>query len=174
MKIEIIQDDITDLKVDAIVNAANTSLLGGGGVDGRIHEMAGPALREECRKIGGCPTGEARITPAFGLPSKYVIHAVGPIWKGGRQNETELLRGAYRSSLLLACEHRIRTLAFPNIGTGIYRFPKEMAALIAIQTIQGFEVKSKLQTVYFVCFEDENFHIYREILKTSTKKSQFF
>ena len=161
------------MKVDAIVNAANSTLLGGGGVDGRIHHVAGPQLREECMKIGGCPTGEARITPAFNLPSKYVIHTVGPVWKGGNQGEGELLRAAYRSTLNLAAIHRIKTIAFPNIGTGIYRFPKEMAGLIAVQAVRSFETKSKLQTIYFVCFEDDNFRIYEELL-SSVKKRQFF
>lgn len=132
MTIEILQADITTLAVDAIVNAANTSLLGGGGVDGAIHRAAGPRLLEATRKIGGCPTGEARITPGFDLPATWVIHTVGPVWQGGHAGEDELLARCYRSSLVLAREHGVTTIAFPAIGTGAYGFPMARAAYIAI------------------------------------------
>jgi O-acetyl-ADP-ribose deacetylase (regulator of RNase III) len=132
------QGDITTLKVDAIVNAANSSLLGGGGVDGAIHRAAGPGLLEECRRIGGCPTGEARITAGYRLPARHVIHTVGPVWKGGDAGEDELLASAYRNSLALALQHGLRSVAFPAISTGIYGFPAERAAEIAVRTIGAY------------------------------------
>ncbi|MHC1705280.1 MAG: O-acetyl-ADP-ribose deacetylase [Tenuifilaceae bacterium] len=163
--IEIIQGDITKLKVDAIVNAANVSLLGGGGVDCAIHQAAGPELLEECRKIGGCPTGEARITKGYKLPAKHVIHTVGPIWRGGSNDEIDLLRNAYTNSLILATQNKIETISFPNISTGVYGFPKNAAAEIAIHAIMRYFEKNKLpKKVIFVCFDDENYVIYKEKL----------
>ncbi|MBM9498734.1 O-acetyl-ADP-ribose deacetylase [Leptospira sp. 201903071] len=168
-RIQLIQGDITKLKVDAIVNAANSSLLGGGGVDGAIHSAGGPAILEECRKIrdkeGGCKTGEAVITTAGKLPAKFVIHTVGPIWYGGKKDEDRLLANAYTSSLRLAKKNSILTIAFPNISTGIYNFPKERAAKIAIENVQGFLKKdSQIQTVFFVCFDSDNFELYERFL----------
>lgn len=164
-KIEVIQGDITKLKVDAIVNAANERLLGGGGVDGAIHRAAGNELLEECRKIGGCPTGEARITKGYNLPAKYVIHTVGPIWRGGYANEIDLLRSAYLCSLKLATDNKVESIAFPNISTGVYGFPKTSAAEIAINVVKNYLDKNKFpKKVYFVCFDDENFEIYQKRL----------
>ncbi|HXH17536.1 MAG TPA: O-acetyl-ADP-ribose deacetylase [Chitinophagales bacterium] len=170
MKFELLQGDITKIKADAIVNAANTSLMGGGGVDGAIHRAGGPAILEECKKIvarqGGCPTGEAVITSGGNLPAKYVIHAVGPYWSGGNKNERELLVNAYRNSLQLATEKGVKTIAFPNISTGAYRFPKEEAAQIAVNTVKDFLEKNKtIERVMFVCFDDENYAIYKKLLK---------
>src|SRR5438874_1820297 len=152
MKIEVLKADITKLKVDAIVNAANTSLLGGGGVDGAIHRAAGPELLQDCRKIGGCPTGEARLTRGYRLPAKYVIHAVGPVWRGGTQGEPELLASCYRNSLRLAAENGIRTIAFPAISCGIYGYPLDQAAAIAVRECSsavGFD------RITLVCFGDD-------------------
>lgn len=170
INIELVQGDITKLEVDAVVNAANTSLLGGGGVDGAIHRAGGPAILEACVKIrnrqGGCPVGQAVITTAGNLPAQYVIHTVGPVWNGGNNGEADLLRSAYRNSLQLAHENQLRSIAFPNISTGIYRFPKELAAEIAITTIQNFltAIDSSIEKVLFVCFDDENHRIYGELL----------
>jgi O-acetyl-ADP-ribose deacetylase len=164
--IELIRDDITQLNVDAIVNAANESLLGGGGVDGAIHRAAGHELLEECRKIGGCPTGEARITKGYNLRAKFIIHTVGPIWRGGHKDEINYLRNTYLNSLKLATSNSIETIAFPNISTGIYGFPKKSAAEIALNAVKNYLDKNKLpQKVIFVCFDDENYEIYREKLK---------
>ena len=164
-KITLIQGDITKLKVDAIVNAANRSLLGGGGVDGAIHRAAGKQLLEECKTLNGCETGDAKITKAYNLPAKYVIHTVGPVWYGGKSNEEELLASCYLRSLELAVENNIHTIAFPNISTGIYRFPKEKAAKIAIKTVQQFlAVNAKIQEVIFVTFDSDNYQIYQKIL----------
>ncbi len=168
--IEVYHGDITKIKVDAIVNAANTSLLGGGGVDGAIHKLGGKAILEDCRKIrnkqGGCKVGEAVITTAGNLPAKFVIHAVGPVWNNGKGNEENLLSSAYLSSLKLAIYNQIRSISFPNISTGIYKFPKEKAAKIAIQTVADFLSKNdKIEKIIFVCFDEENFKIYSKLLK---------
>jgi O-acetyl-ADP-ribose deacetylase len=156
--------DITELAVDAIVNAANTSLLGGGGVDGAIHRAAGPELFEACRKLHGCPTGDAKATPGFRLPAKWVFHAVGPVWHGGADGEDEFLAGCYRRSLELAREHSVRTIAFPAISTGVYRFPLERAARIAIATVHLHVEASGVEEVHFVCFGAETLCIYESLL----------
>jgi len=164
-KIELIQGDITTVNADAIVNAANNSLLGGGGVDGAIHRAAGPGLMEVCQLLGGCPTGDAKITKGFKLQAKYIIHTVGPVWHDDKREE-ELLASCYRESLKLAQEHHCKTLAFPNISTGIYHFPKKSAAEIAIREVQNFQLHNSLpEKVLFVCFDDENYQIYQELLK---------
>lgn len=155
--------------MDAIVNAANTSLLGGGGVDGAIHAAGGPAILEDCCRIrdrqGGCPVGEAVITTAGKLPARYVIHTVGPVWNQGRSREEELLASAYLNTLKLARTHAVQTLSFPNISTGIYRFPKDLAAAIAWRTVTGFLAGNEtLRTVMFVCFDQENYDIYSSLL----------
>ena len=160
--IEIITADITKLEVDAIVNAANRSLLGGGGVDGAIHRAAGRELLEACRKFNGCKTGEARITPGFKLPAKFVIHTPGPIWRGGNRNEAELLKNCYINSLALAKENLCRTIAFPCISTGVYRFPKEQAAKIALETVLS-NISAPIEKVIFCCFAESDAEIYRKI-----------
>lgn len=167
MKIEVIRDDITHLEVEAIVNAANKTLLGGGGVDGAIHRAAGPELKEECRSLNGCPTGQARVTYGYNLPASYVIHTVGPVWKGGAQQEEELLASCYRESLTLADERNLKTIAFPNISTGVYGFPKRKAAEIALDTVKEFQKKGNrtVEKVIFVCFDAENYTIYEDLLK---------
>jgi O-acetyl-ADP-ribose deacetylase len=155
--IRIVQGDLTQQRVDAIVNAANTSLLGGGGVDGAIHRAAGPALLEECRKLGGCQTGEAKITPGFDLPARWVIHTVGPVWRGGSYNERELLAKCYRNALALAADHEygIRTIAFPSISTGAYGFPVDEAATIAIDEADRFQsTHAPFREIVFVCFSE--------------------
>ena len=167
--IQVLQTDITRLEVDAIVNAANTSLMGGGGVDGAIHRAGGPAILEECRKIvakqGGCKTGEAVITTAGNMPAKFVIHTVGPVWNNGTNNEAKKLADCYHNSLKLAVENNIRSIAFPNISTGIYGYPKQEAANIAIRSVKEFLAKNKLpEKVYFVCFDAENFLIYQNLI----------
>ena len=164
-KIEIIDGDITGLEVDAIVNAANSTLLGGGGVDGAIHRAAGPGLLEECRALGGCPTGNARITSAYNLPSKFIIHTVGPVWRGGQHNEEKLLEDAYRHALWIADNTKLKSIAFPNISTGIYGFPKELAAGIAIATASAFLKTAKhIERLIFCIFDHENLQIYRQHL----------
>lgn len=161
--IQVIQGDITKLTVDAIVNAANTSLLGGGGVDGAIHRAAGPALLAECRTLHGCQTGDAKLTKGYQLPARYVIHAVGPVWRGGRHGEAELLTGCYRRSLELATEHNLTSIAFPGISTGIYGYPKDKAADVAIATVRQFlQQPTSVQTVVFVCFDSETYRLYKE------------
>ena len=165
-RITLVQGDITTQQVDAIVNAANERLLGGGGVDGAIHRAAGPQLLEECRTIGGCPTGEARITKGYRLPAKFVIHTVGPIWQGGERNEPELLASCYRNSLRLAVDNGVKTVAFPSISTGVYGFPIERAAPIAIGTVQDFLAgESSLEEVRFVCFSSDDYVVYRQELE---------
>lgn len=164
--IEILNADITELEVDVIVNAANESLLGGGGVDGAIHSAAGPQLYNECLTLNGCKTGEAKITKAYNLPCKFVIHTVGPVWKGGYHNESALLRSAYENSLKLASKNGLKTIAFPNISTGVYGFPKEKAAKIAIETIQNYiNRRNKLEKIFFVVFDPYNENIYRSYLQ---------
>jgi O-acetyl-ADP-ribose deacetylase (regulator of RNase III) len=158
---EVVEGDITKLKVDAIVNAANSSLLGGGGVDGAIHRAAGPRLLEECRTLGGCPTGEARITRGYDLPAKWVIHTVGPIWRGGDSGEPELLAGCYRSSLALAEQHGVRSIAFPAISTGIYGYPLEPATRIAVaQTKRFLEQNDSMERVILVCHGRTAYDVY--------------
>lgn len=157
------------MRVDAIVNAANTSLLGGGGVDGAIHRAGGRAILEECIKIrnkqGGCKVGEAVITTAGNMPAKYVIHTVGPVWSHGKENADELLANAYHNSLKLSAENQVKTIAFPNISTGIYRFPKDKAAEIAINTVKEFlSGYQQIERVIFVCFDEENYLIYEQLL----------
>jgi O-acetyl-ADP-ribose deacetylase len=156
--------DITELAVDAIVNAANESLLGGGGVDGAIHRGAGPELYDACVKLNGCVTGDAKATPGFRLPAKWIFHAVGPVWHGGSKREDELLANCYRRCLELAFEHSVRTIAFPAISTGVYRFPHERAARIAISTVRQYVVASGVEQVQFVCFGSETLHIYQQLL----------
>lgn len=168
-QIKIISGDITKLQVDAIVNAANSSLMGGGGVDGAIHRAGGPQILSECREIvarrGRCATGNAVITSGGNLPAKFVIHTVGPIWRGGNSNELQLLQNAYMNSLKLAVDNGIKTIAFPNISTGVYGFPKEKAAEIAIRTVSDFlSANDQLKQVYFVCFDQENFDIYCKLI----------
>lgn len=164
MKIDVLQGDITKLDVDAIVNAANSSLLGGGGVDGAIHRAAGPELLAECRTLGGCPTGEARITGGYRLKARHVIHTVGPIYRGGSQGEAALLASCYKSSLKLAVENGLHSIAFPNISTGVYGYPKEEAAQIAVKAVQDFLATADSLHVIFCCFDDENLRLYRSML----------
>jgi O-acetyl-ADP-ribose deacetylase (regulator of RNase III) len=164
------------MKVDAIVNAANSSLLGGGGVDGAIHRAGGPKILEECKVIiskqGGCKTGEAVITTGGNLPAKYVIHTVGPIWHGGNNNEEELLGNAYKNSLRLATEYEIKSIAFPNISTGVYGFPKQRAAEIAINAVKEFlNLTTLIKEIYFVCFDEENYKIYQLLLPKNSEES---
>jgi O-acetyl-ADP-ribose deacetylase (regulator of RNase III) len=162
-RIEIIQGDITRQQVDAIVNAANTSLLGGGGVDGAIHRAAGPELLEETRKIGGCPTGEARVSKGYRLPAEYVIHTVGPVWAGGHKNEDNLLAGCYRNSLKAAKDLKIKSIAFPSISTGAYGFPLERATEIALKETKKFlESDKTLAKVVFVCFGEKVLNTYKK------------
>ena len=165
-RIVVVEGDITKQAVDAIVNAANSSLLGGGGVDGAIHRAAGPQLLQECRKLGGCPTGEARITRGYNLPAKWVIHTVGPVWHGGTRHEKELLASCYKSCFELAQEHGIHTIAFPSISTGAYGFPMEPAARIAVrETQRALEHYQSLEKVVLVCFGRSAFEIHSEALR---------
>ena len=164
MPFRIIRNDITKVKADAVVNAANSSLLGGGGVDGAIHRAAGPQLLAECRTLNGCETGQARITKGYNLPAKYVIHTVGPVWYGGEQGEPQLLADAYRNSLKLAAEHNLKSVAFPAISTGVYGYPKEEAAHIAIDTIREF-LKEYDMEVVLTAFSDGDLKRYERILQ---------
>ncbi len=164
MHLEAVRGDITKLKVDAIVNAANTSLLGGGGVDGAIHRAAGPELLEACRQLNGCRTGDAKATPGFRLQADWVFHAVGPVWHGGNHGEEELLAGCYRRCLELAKEHHVKSIAYPTISTGVYGFPADRAAKIAVATVRKHLAESGVETVIFVCFDEYTFHLYRQLL----------
>jgi O-acetyl-ADP-ribose deacetylase len=164
-RLELIKGDITLLDVDAIVNAANNTLLGGGGVDGAIHKAAGPDLLAECAKLNGCETGQAKITGGYRLKAKHIIHTVGPVWKGGFSDEPALLASCYRKSLALAKEKKIRTLAFPGISTGVYRFPVDLAAMIAVNETKKFLNKNSYpEKVIFVTYSDDNYETYRKIL----------
>jgi O-acetyl-ADP-ribose deacetylase len=165
-RIQVVEGDITQLEVDAIVNAANTSLLGGGGVDGAIHRAAGPQLLEECRKLGGCPTGEARLTRGYQLPAKWVIHTPGPVWHGGRHGEDDQLAACYRHSLDLAAQQGARSVAFPAISTGVYSFPLERATRIALRETRAFLARNKaVERVVFVCFGHEALECYQRVVK---------
>lgn len=165
-RIAVVEGDITRQNVDAIVNAANSSLLGGGGVDGAIHRAAGPRLLEECRKLNGCPTGEAKITGGHNLLAKHVIHTVGPIWRGGNAREDDLLARCYRNSLALAVQNGLRTIAFPSISTGVYGFPIERASKIAVSEVKTFlEKDTTLEKVIFVCFGQRDYERYLDVLK---------
>jgi O-acetyl-ADP-ribose deacetylase (regulator of RNase III) len=165
-KVEIIRGDITKIQVDAIVNAANEALMPGGGVSGAIHRAAGPELAEACKAVAPCPTGEARITPGFRLPAKWVIHTVGPIWRGGTQNEPHLLESAYRSSLALAKQYRLRTVAFPSISTGIYGYPLEKAAPIALKVL--LDEAPNFDALYLVAFDEKTYEAYQKAYESLT------
>jgi O-acetyl-ADP-ribose deacetylase len=167
VSIKVIKGDITKLQTDAIVNAANTTLLGGGGVDGAIHHAAGPGLMKECLMLKGCRTGEAKITNGYNLPAKFIIHTPGPIWKGGDHGEKELLASCYRNCLLIAEHTKLQSIAFPNISTGVYGFPRRLAAEIAIQEVRKFaKTCREIKKITFVAFDDENYELYQELLRT--------
>jgi O-acetyl-ADP-ribose deacetylase (regulator of RNase III) len=164
-RIELIQGDITEQHVEAVVNAANSSLLGGGGVDGAIHRAAGPELLEECQKLGGCPTGQAKITRGYKLAARHVIHTVGPVWHGGRHGEDQLLADCYRNSLRLAEKYKLKSVAFPSISTGAYRFPIERASRIALETVSEYLRRSQeIERVIFVCYSKEDLKVYSDQL----------
>jgi O-acetyl-ADP-ribose deacetylase (regulator of RNase III) len=165
-RLRVVEGDITEQRVDAIVNAANTTLLGGGGVDGAIHRAAGPELLEACRKLGGCPTGQARITPGFRLHARWVIHTVGPVWRDGRQGEETLLAGCYRSCCALAEQHAVQTIAFPSISTGAYGFPMERAAEIAVAEVKAFLSRNQsVKQVVLVCFGKSAYEIHAKAVR---------
>ncbi len=165
-RIALVQGDITRLNADAIVNAANSTLLGGGGVDGAIHRAAGPELLEACKKLNGCNTGEAKMTPGFHLPAKYIIHTVGPVWQGGDKNEDELLASCYKNSLKLAAENNIKTIAFPAISTGVYAFPHDRAAEIALKEVKEFlAAHPEIEKVFFVCFDEKTYQVYFDLME---------
>ncbi len=167
-RIRVVEGDLTKQKVDAIVNAANTTLLGGGGVDGAIHRAAGPELLEECRTLGGCPTGQAKITRGYRLPAKWVIHTVGPVWRDGKHGEDDLLANCYRNSLALAAQKGLKTLAFPSISTGAYGFPMDRAARIAVREVRNLlETHPELQEVRLVCFGSEALEVYRQAVSAA-------
>lgn len=164
-KIELIKGDITKLEVDAIVNAANQTLLGGGGVDGAIHKAAGPELLAKCKTLNGCGTGNAKITNGYKLPAKFVIHTVGPVWHGGKTDEPQKLASCYQRSIEVATENNVKSIAFPNISTGVYGYPKQEAAEIAIKTVVNLlEMHEKIERVIFCVFDDENYSIYKNLL----------
>ena len=162
MKVELIQGDITKIEVDVIVNAANSSLLGGGGVDGAIHRAAGPELRDYNRSLGGCPAGEARISPGFRLPAKWIIHTVGPVWHGGLQDEPAILESCYHSSFQLALEAKVHSIAFPGISTGVYGYPKRQAAKIALSVMRKFD--DRFERIVACCFSEDDKNLYLELL----------
>lgn len=171
LKLEVLQGDITKIKVDAIANAANSSLLGGGGVDGAIHRAGGPAILEACKAIrarqGECPAGEAVVTTGGNLPARYVIHTVGPVWYGGQKQEEQLLYSCYHKSLTLTEAHQVTSIAFPNISTGVYGYPKDKAAQVAVKAVRTYfeeHTSSRIQYVAFVCFDDENYRLYQELI----------
>jgi O-acetyl-ADP-ribose deacetylase (regulator of RNase III) len=163
--IRLVRGDIVTLEVDAIVNAANSTLLAGGGVDGAIHYAAGPELLNACRKLGGCPTGQARITPGFRLRAKWIIHTVGPVWKGGEKGESALLASCYRESLNLAAAHSIETIAFPAISTGAYAYPIKLATAVAVREVKEFDRDSPTEVV-FCCYSGEDYAVYKRVLRT--------
>lgn len=170
--IKIFRGDITTIKVDAIVNAANSSLLGGGGVDGDIHKAAGPQLLEDCKKLNGCKTGEAKITKGYNLPAKFIIHTVGPIWDGGYSGEDRLLSSCYLNSLRLAVENQIKSIAFPAISTGVFGFPPERAAKLVLKSVRNFLlVDEYIEEIIFVCFDEHTFSIYEQATNTYKSKS---
>lgn len=165
MEITITKGDITKIKCDAIVNAANNSLLGGGGVDGAIHRAAGPELLKECRTLGGCATGDAKITKGYQLPAKYIIHTVGPVYYDGEHNEANLLKSCYQRCLELAAQYQCQHIAFPSISTGAYRYPTSEAAKIAIEAIQEFLHHHQIQCIEIVCFDDYTYQVYQDLIK---------